>query len=38
MKPAASIELFLHQLKCFVEKGSFILVGREASKRFMADR
>lgn len=38
MKPKASIELFLRQLKQFVEKNSFILVEREASKQFMARR
>ena len=38
MKPTASVALFLHQLKHFVEKNSFILVEREASKRFMASR
>ena len=38
MKPAASIELFLRQLKLFVERNSFVLVNREASKRFMASR
>lgn len=38
MKPAASIKLFLRQLKQYVEKHSFILADREASKRFMASR
>ncbi|MBQ3338088.1 MAG: hypothetical protein IJG82_00580 [Atopobiaceae bacterium] len=38
MKPRASIELFLHHLKLFVEKNSFILVDREASKQFLASR
>lgn len=38
MKPKASIGLFLRQLKQFVEKNSFILVEREASKQFMATR
>lgn len=36
MKPAAFIEFFLRQLKQYVEKNSFILVDREASKQFMA--
>ena len=36
MKPVALIELFLRQLKQYVEKNSFILVEREANKRFMA--
>ena len=38
MKPRALIELYLRQLKEFVEKNSFILVDREATRRFMADR
>ena len=38
MNPAAFIELFLRQLKQYVEKNSFILVDREASKQFMASR
>ena len=38
MKPTALIELFLLQLKQYVEKNSFILVEREASRRFMASR
>ena len=38
MKPAASIELFLSQLKQFVEKNSFILVNRESTMQFMASR
>ena len=38
MKSPALIELFLIQLKQFVEKNSFILVPRDASKEFMASR
>ena len=38
MKSPALIELFLIQLKQFVEKNSFILVTRDASKEFMASR
>ena len=38
MKPKAFIELYLRQLKEFVEKNSFILVDREATRQFMADR
>ena len=38
MKSPALIELFLIQLKQFVEKNSFILVPRDASLRFMAAR
>ena len=38
MKPIASIELFLRQLKNFVEKNSFVLVDRKASMQLMADR
>lgn len=38
MKPAAFIELFLRQLKHYVEKNSFILADREASKQYMASR
>lgn len=38
MKSAAFIELYLLQLKEFVEKNSFILVDREASRQFMASR
>ena len=38
MKPAAFIELFLRQLKQFVEKNSFILVDREATRQFMASK
>ena len=38
MKPPALIKLFLRQLKQFVEKNSFILVEREASREFMASR
>lgn len=38
MKPVALIELFLRQLKQFVEKHSFILVDREATEQFMASR
>ena len=38
MKPAALIELFLRQLKQYVEKNSFILVEREANEQFMASR
>lgn len=38
MKPTAFIELYLHKLKEFVEKNSFILVEREATKQFMASR
>ena len=38
MKPPAFIDLFLRQLKQYVEKNSFILVEREASEQFMASR
>lgn len=38
MKPPALIKLFLRQFKQFVEKNSFILVEREASREFMASR
>ncbi|WP_172136212.1 hypothetical protein [Adlercreutzia sp. ZJ473] len=38
MKPTALIELFLRQLKQYVEKNSFVLVDREVSKRFLASR
>lgn len=38
MKPEAFIELYLRKLKEFVNKNSFILVDREATKRFMASR
>ncbi|MEE1274625.1 MAG: hypothetical protein UHI81_09025 [Olegusella sp.] len=38
MKPRTSIELFLRQLKQFVEQNSFILIDRQASKQFMASR
>ncbi len=38
MKATAFIELFLRELKRFVEKNSFILVNREASRQFMASR
>lgn len=38
MKSPALIELFLIQLKQFVEKNSFILAPRDASKEFMASR
>ena len=38
MKLPALIELFLIQLKQFVEKNSFILVPRDVSKEFMASR
>lgn len=38
MKPTALIELYLFHLKQFVEKNSFILVDREATREFMASR
>lgn len=38
MKPTASIDLFLRLLKQFVEKNSFVLVDREATRQFMASR
>lgn len=38
MKPPAFIELFLHRLKEDVEKNSFILVDREATREFMSSR
>ena len=38
MKPTASIELFLCQLKQYVEKNSFTLVDRKESLQFMASR
>lgn len=38
MKLTAFIELYLRQLKAFVEKNSFILVEREATKQFMASK
>lgn len=38
MKPTAAVELFLRQLKRYVEKNSFILVNREATREFMASR
>lgn len=38
MKPPALIELFLRQLKQYVEQNSFVLVDREASRGFMASR
>lgn len=38
MKPTSLIRLYLLNLKQFVEKNSFILVDREATKEFMASR
>ena len=38
MKPHAFIELFLRQIKQYVEKNSFILVKREATREFMSNR
>ncbi len=38
MRPTAFIKLYLRQLKEFVEKNSFILVDREATRQFMASR
>lgn len=38
VRQTASIELFLRQLKLFVEKNSIIIVKREASVQFLASR
>lgn len=38
MKAPQQIRLFLHNLKCFVEKNGFTYVPREASDRFLAER